>query len=170
MLLAQIDDDLCQVFPEIRESTVDELGTIAGEGIWLLNTIRMGKNLIGVIEAKALHDAWLEAWVPYQQLPGTLMTNAVVPAEIQDRICGLIIKTRELAERLYVEDKSGAIAVSYGDFLRAIGKVKDRVTPWPKQPGKTSGALFLVGAVLLAGALGVGVAHWRSRPRKVAVA
>lgn len=166
MLLAQVDDDdaQCDAYPEILQATMGELGELVNDSIWMLSTIRtVSPNLAAVAEATALSRIWVDNWTPYQNIPITYLVANIVPAEVQERFCGLIGKTVAVAERVYMADKSGQIAQNYGDVLAVLRKLKERVSPSPAAKGGHGMALFLVGAVVLAGAAGVVVAMHRHR-------
>lgn len=164
MLLAQVDD-LCDAYPEIRLSTLDELAAIVSTSIFLLGFIFSGKNLRRASEAAALRRAWVENWTPYQSIPGTYLTSRIVPAEIQDRICGVLTRTVALAEESYKEE---SLEESYGDLLKVLNDLRARVaSPAPSVRGGGV-LLFFVGAVIAAGAIGVGLAHLRGHRRSTA--
>lgn len=163
MLQAQLGDAYCQEYPELVHSSIGELRAIFSGAMAVLTAARLDTNPFNpfsAIEAKKLHDDWRENWTPYQSIPGDFMTDKVVTPEIQERFCGLLVKTVALAERLIIGG-GGAVVDGYDELVRAVAGLKRRVSG-KSAPGN-GGLLVLVGAVLVAGAVGVGLAHFRRR-------
>jgi hypothetical protein len=168
VLLAEVViPDGCRAFPAVPQSSIDELGTIAGAAMHLLRQIRQRAHGYDASEAVALLEIWIDTWVPYQNIPGKFMTDRIVPIEMIERFCGLSERTELLAERTYMADRSGQIPMAYGDLIAAHAAVIERIDP-TRPPARRRGAGWLAfgAAVVVAGALGIGAAHLQGRLTK----